>query len=393
MWSHVFSRTLIAAWRGARRWLWLHVAAGVVFALVLVESFVTLGLVVPVRVAGNSMSPTLEGPHVEVTCPHCDWPFAVGSDQLPEARPLVCPDCREEFATPESMVPQEGHRVVIDRLRYARRDPQRWEIVVLRQPGEDESYAVKRVVGLPHEKLSFRHGDVYVDNQIARKDLDDQLSLRQLVHRERDAHRLWEPDGGEWIWDKEAWRHTGTEPGVLRLTHPGGVPITDDLASNQRATRQLNLVSDLMLTCRVESGGTGQLVARYVTAPENVEARIPLPSGKISASDVIISWFDQQLLVAVGGKVVERRHFARPWQELPRLEIEGSGELTLSNLEVWRDVYYHWRRGDLHPALGKSIPAGHCFVIGDNVAISSDSRNWEPLGIAFENLVGGVIGP
>src|SRR5690606_6064613 len=80
--------------------MWLHGAIGAVVVILLVESFVTLGLVVPVRVAGSSMSPTFEGAHAAIDCPRCNWQFDVGLDQLPQGRPLLCPDCRAEFPLP-----------------------------------------------------------------------------------------------------------------------------------------------------------------------------------------------------------------------------------------------------------------------------------------------------
>jgi len=55
-----------------------------------------------------------------------------------------------------------------------------------------------------------------------------------------------------------------------------------------------------------------------------------------------------------------------------RLEVRGEGA-DLSDLQVWRDVYYEPGR------FGGpwTIPADSYFMLGDNTQDSSDSRDWE----------------
>jgi signal peptidase I len=68
--------------------------------------------------------------------------------------------------------PGAGDVVLVSRLSYARRDPQRWEVVVLthdgeggREAGDSSRESVKRIVGLPGESLEIREGRLFVDGK------------------------------------------------------------------------------------------------------------------------------------------------------------------------------------------------------------------------------------
>lgn len=56
----------------------------------------------------------------------------------------------------------ESQRLIIDKISYRFRLPQRNDIVVLDLPTMDE-LLVKRIVGLPGETVAIRDGDVYID--------------------------------------------------------------------------------------------------------------------------------------------------------------------------------------------------------------------------------------
>ena len=98
----------------------------------------------------------------------------------------------QAFSIPsESMTPQllVGDRVAVSRLAYELHDPRRGDIIVFREPGakpEDqpwlqgalddilqtvglrqphETELIKRVVGLPGERIEARGGDVYIDGR------------------------------------------------------------------------------------------------------------------------------------------------------------------------------------------------------------------------------------
>lgn len=68
----------------------------------------------------------------------------------------------------QSMEPNlhEHERLIIDKISYRVRPPQRNDIVVLDLPHMDE-LLVKRIIGLPGEVLEIRHGQVYINGEPA----------------------------------------------------------------------------------------------------------------------------------------------------------------------------------------------------------------------------------
>jgi len=55
--------------------------------------------------------------------------------------------------------------LIIDEISYRFREPQRGEIVVFRYPRDPSQYFIKRIIGLPGEKIEIKEGKIYVYNQ------------------------------------------------------------------------------------------------------------------------------------------------------------------------------------------------------------------------------------
>jgi signal peptidase I len=83
--------------------------------VLLTNTFVAIGWLRPVMVAGESMAPTLRA----------------------------------------------GQRVLVRRWRA----PQRWDVVVLRSPTGEDELLVKRIVGLPGERITLLAGGVWIDGR------------------------------------------------------------------------------------------------------------------------------------------------------------------------------------------------------------------------------------
>lgn len=83
-------------------------------------------------------------------------------------RPMVL---ETDVVTSDSMTPTllVGDHVFADKLSYTHREPRHGEIVSFKypskEPGEPEDILVKRVIGLPGDKIEVRDGAVYRDGQ------------------------------------------------------------------------------------------------------------------------------------------------------------------------------------------------------------------------------------
>ena len=58
-----------------------------------------------------------------------------------------------------------GDYILINELTYRIKDPQRGEIVVFHYPGNEKTYFIKRIIGLPGEKVEIKDGKVYIFNE------------------------------------------------------------------------------------------------------------------------------------------------------------------------------------------------------------------------------------
>lgn len=57
---------------------------------------------------------------------------------------------------------QEGDRVIASRLSYKFDDPERYDIIIFKNPDNESQYYVKRLIGLPGETVNIVDGVVYV---------------------------------------------------------------------------------------------------------------------------------------------------------------------------------------------------------------------------------------
>lgn len=55
--------------------------------------------------------------------------------------------------------------LIVDEISYRLGEPGRGDIVVFRYPRDPEEYFIKRVIGLPGEKIQIKEGKVYIYNE------------------------------------------------------------------------------------------------------------------------------------------------------------------------------------------------------------------------------------
>jgi signal peptidase I len=176
------------------------IAMAVILAL-LFRGFVAEAFVIPT----GSMAPTLRGRHKDIQCPQCGTWFQTGSSQEMggsdegndagvqgrEVIAGVCPSCRFtrainrfERADDESF---SGDRIIVSKFLYDFSEPQRWDVIVFKFPGNGTLNYIKRLIGLPNETVRIEGGNIWVRQgkegpfQIARKPPDKLAVLLQLV--------------------------------------------------------------------------------------------------------------------------------------------------------------------------------------------------------------------
>ena len=59
-----------------------------------------------------------------------------------------------------------GDTVLVDRIAYKVGKPRRFDVVLFRNEGNEEQVYMKRIIGLPGEKIQIQNGNVYVDDQL-----------------------------------------------------------------------------------------------------------------------------------------------------------------------------------------------------------------------------------
>lgn len=57
--------------------------------------------------------------------------------------------------------------LIIDEISYRFNEPARGDIVVFRYPRNPQEYFIKRLIGLPGEKIQIKNGDVWIFNDTA----------------------------------------------------------------------------------------------------------------------------------------------------------------------------------------------------------------------------------
>ena len=56
--------------------------------------------------------------------------------------------------------------LIIDEISYRFKDPQRGDIIVFKYPRNPQEYFIKRIIGLPGEKIQIKDGQVYIYNDL-----------------------------------------------------------------------------------------------------------------------------------------------------------------------------------------------------------------------------------
>ncbi len=157
----------------------------------------------------GSMAPSLQGQHLDLECDHCRYRYRTGVGMAgtsfnsnASVESTYCPICQHETDLQPRQVPDHrtnnGDRILVNKFVYDTEDPQRYDVIVFKNPNNGKQNYIKRLVGLPGDNLLIENGDIYTMEQvpgeqdkwtrsITRKPPEKLLAVMQVVD---DTHYI-----------------------------------------------------------------------------------------------------------------------------------------------------------------------------------------------------------
>jgi signal peptidase I len=412
---------------------WIEFLLVLFIATAIFKTFVTDGYFVPT----GSMAPGLLGVHNTLHCPSCKQTFVVGRDDDAWSPPnLICPSCRSNIPIDEP-IDQPGDRLLVLKGYYEWRQPRRWETAVFLNPNDAGEAYVKRIVGLPNETILVHQGDIYANGQICRKSPPQYRSIALPVYDSTATVRHADPHPVRWLvdGDQAAVEHhdrgwtidTRTNHSISTLSYQDHdaagfpIPIRDDLPYN--ATRlgptpkpitdlsiraaihfQNHQADDALLTIRLRPINAASFSLQIYPSTGQLQLilpsqSIPLPALSIPPSQAIeveLGFWDASVSVHIDGRLLGTfptdplPNGSTPALQPVQLEFEDLS-VKIDRIQIDRDIYY---RSDASRSWVGRNPQGfqlghdEYFMLGDNSAVSNDSRSWNVAGISRRLLIG-----
>lgn len=455
----------------------IAIAVAVAFAIryFVVEAF---------KIPTGSMAPTLLGEHKNVKCPNCGWFFYadrhseealcpncqfeinlsaycnVCSNRIRYNWPAWlwrngrCPRCQISIAWSDlsNRVIHGGNRIVVNKFWYKFVDPKRWDVMVFIYPLHDltckncsaefpeaewregfrcqrcgstkfskkKKNYIKRLVGLPGEKLQIINGDIYINDRIQRKPDSVQKTLWLPVYNSNYVVK--NEDTPVWITNSDAWKIHDTSITLDTLSQENsdaslmtfGRSVSDQNGYNSRSghtemgdtkigfdvtllkgSQSLTLVLEKnndIFTALIPSGDAAGKTVLMRNGTNVLEKDFRLQTGllhKVEFSNV-----DRMVFLTID----DNKIFAFDYDDgtIPDPSPSDTSKIrfggtrihaTFGNIKIFHDIYYTnlasgtW--GTIKPVqLGEK----DYFMLGDNSRNSNDSRVWK--FVPEKNIVG-----
>jgi signal peptidase I len=415
------------------------------------------------RIPTGSMADTLKGAHFRLQCSECGYQYEHGfvpENYLmrPESVPnepvvvvpprypqmqIKCPSCGYYIPPTEKRDVYNGDRILVLKCIYQLFEPQRWDVVVFKNPLEPKVSYIKRLVGKPGEKLEIIDGDIYIDGRIERKPPKVQEELWSVIY-DNDYqpvkpgvalfnNKPWKQpfentQGSVWEVDKQhpTVYTLETEPDRLStmryntahgnnlaaaysynaVIYARGTELCSDLKVRFNVTGKVGVVGaslskygsvyrgfvdaagDLVIARRVGGAAEKELQRVKSITPET---GIPTPFS--------FSIVDHRLLVEFGraraeldmGRDPNSMGRVPPVPDEPEVTIFGAGKMALSHVAIFRDEHYlsvGIGGGMARAGRGRPFKLGpeEFFMCGDNSPNSQDSRWWGGDGIGNDGI-------
>lgn len=313
-------------------------------------------------------------------------------------------------------------RIIVDKLSYHFRDPERFEVVVFKYPLDRSKNFIKRVCGMPGETLQIRDGDLWTrtddtsDFKIVRRPRPVQMEVWKRIDPADPRYSAWHNDESTHSWnvhgrDRIEARGDGSvylpsDKGPVRDMYGDGYPGgMGAMVGREGQGSGQNMVGDLRITGSVEAlAGCKSVVVELreadrlydfelpgPAAPDSARARIGVELGgtksdlpaealgpaawKLRAGKRVsfaVQNMDDLLQLEIDGDIVATLEIPEAPNKVSNFTLRQEGEgANFEELELYRDIYY--TNSGLTTL---KIPPGNYVMLGDNTQDSSDSRLW-----------------
>jgi len=427
----------------AIEWVVIPIMLALFFRAFVMEAF---------RIPTGSMANTLMGAHFRLRCPQCGYRYNYGfvpekygfpADSIPrgaiKATASRCPSCGHYQRTGGTVPIANGDRILVLKCIYQFLEPRRWDVIVFKNPLDPGVNYIKRLIGLPGEKVEIIDGDIYINGLIRRKPPKVQNELWMPVY-DNDYQPVLprEPffNGHTWqqpfkIADSE-WEIDKANPTEFRLDcgadEINTMAYDTSIGNDFRATYAYDAVEDYkyMPYC-------SDLMVRFYSSLTDPEGRVGITLSKYQSEysawvdfsgDMVIESTRGKKTIKLARKAIEPAavnkpalvKFANVDHQLifqfgtetltydlgchadeagqrrtgiqPQVKIFGAGKLTLSHVAIFRDIHYTAKKTVNSPEAGRAIDGNpfmlrkdQFFVLGDNSPNSADGRWWDRKGI------------
>ncbi|MFT5197509.1 MAG: signal peptidase I [Planctomycetota bacterium] len=308
-------------------------------------------------------------------------------------------------------------RVLVDKLSYHVRDPERWEVVVFKYPLDKSKNFIKRLWGMPGEEMQVLSGDVLVRLPesgwtIPRRSDGLLESMLKDLTSEGQWHlptKGWSAQGNDLIAKSGGQASFPRTQSTVKDNYGDGYPgKIGPLIERTKKHMAINDVGDLRLETEVCPSAECRVIEfEFREGPRRYKFTIPGPAASYagpasltlsmgsardkiepilgaenfalkagSCSDIQVQNIDDQVRLMIDGEVIIEAA-VKPIRQIEltntgiNLRTEGGGA-DFNDIQLWRDIYYtsdqkynQW-----------NIPEGHYVMLGDNTQDSSDSRDW-----------------
>ncbi|MFT5300585.1 MAG: signal peptidase I [Mariniblastus sp.] len=121
----------------------------------------------------GSMAPSLQGQHMDLECEQCGFQCrAEASKEAPSSADrdtvsrVYCPICLYETKIDRrknrNHKSNNGDRILVNKFVYDFQEPERYDVIVFKNPNNGKQNYIKRLIGLPGDNILIENGDVYV---------------------------------------------------------------------------------------------------------------------------------------------------------------------------------------------------------------------------------------